>query len=144
MALTDVIPPKGRVYRYKKLLFWAQGGTIVIEDTANEGDVRVVALTEFLERAWTLKRIVTKRDYRYADERRIDEKFVEDAALCGREALKQGDPFDPAVIETLVRHRRKSFVTAGGAVVNLHTASASECPEQAAALPMLPLGKQKS
>ena len=138
----DKLPPRGKVYKYKKLEYWAQGGTICIEDTGVEDETRfrTVTVKEFLRRALTLKVLVLKSKYDYVDERLTDEKFVEEAAKCIREAMNQGDPFDPRVLEHYYRHRRRSFIVgADGKPFTLHTASQSECGGQGNSLPPIPV-----
>ncbi len=142
MAIGDKLPPRGTTYKYKALEFWAQGGVICIEDTSDEteGRFRTVSIQEFLHRAVALKNCVQHVKYDYADERRQDEKFVEEAALCVRQAMRQGDPFDPKVLEHFYKHRRRSFICGvDGKPVFLHTASQSECGSQNKNLPAVPV-----
>lgn len=116
--MSDALPPRGRVYKFKKLIFWAQGGTICIEDV-NDGSFRCITAQDFAARRVAVRdqlTSATRNKYydTYPDERALDSRFVDEAKRCIQEALRQGDPFDPRVLEHFYRHRRPSLVHMGG------------------------------
>lgn len=171
MALLDKLPKAGRVYRYKALLFWAQGGLVCIEDTSAEGEFKTVTAAEFAARVITVRRLLERHAHKYADERNEDWNFIVNGAACVKEARRQGDPFDPAVLEELLRSRKRSYIYTGdstatvtfdpvvaesggvavahafkpgqGQSVTLHTVSQDHAPDQAAQLPPLPTKEDK-
>jgi hypothetical protein len=111
--MAERLPKAGRVYRYKKLLFWAQGGTICIEDTT-DGGFDVVTAAEFAARVIAVRGVLEADAHKYADERNEDWNFVVNGAAAVKEARrKQGDPFDPRVLDQLLRARRRSFIFTG-------------------------------
>lgn len=142
--LLDTPPKEGKHYRYCNLEFWAQGGVICIEDMKDETETRfrAISLSEFLERAANVKMALRYIDYKYADERVRDENFIKDAVQCAKEAMNQGDPFDPKVIEHYHRHRRRNF-SSGVSTENTPTRGvfpAETMPELNKLLPPLGVG----
>lgn len=163
--MSTKLPKPGQVYRYKKLLYWAQGGVICIEDT-RDGEFKTESRVEFAARVITIRTVLAADRYKYADERNEDFNFVINGAAAVKEARKQGDPFDPKVLESVLKHRRRSFIFTGdgstasvsyggvlgvedgegtrqfsydkGRSVVLHTVSQDEAPAQKALLPPIP------
>jgi hypothetical protein len=130
---------KGKVYKYRKLLFWAEGGCICIEDTSNEGNFKVVTRAEFAARVITLREYARRHTHRYADERIEDENFIVNGCAAIKEGKRQGDPFDPAVLEQMLREHRKTYVLGNGSVVIGHAKMQDESPSQKIELPPLPV-----
>lgn len=143
----DRLPPKGTVYRYRKLLFWAQGGCICIEDEAMDGDFQVVSRAEFAARVITMRANLEKGRYKYPDERIEDENFVINGAKAVKEGKHQGDPFDPEVLQQKMFELRQGRILLGngsGAVVGAHyyrrgAVSQSQDLAAQAVLPPLPV-----
>lgn len=148
MAALDQLPPAGRVRKYKSLLFWPQGGVVCIVDESKDGEFTTATAAEFAARVIQIRYLIERGTHKYADERNADYNFVCDGAACVKEARKQGDPFDPKVLEHLLRHRRRSFIfTGNGTGKVLHTAgvlhdanspAAREVAVQNALLPPIP------
>lgn len=163
MARLDKMPPQGRVYRFRRLLFWAQGGCICLEDTANDGNYNVIKREEFAARVVNLKMSVDKGHFdQYADERNEVINFVINGCAAIKEGKHQGDPFDPRVLadKLAANHISKGYIYLGdgsrvtvpnaappanppgklfiagpGQKVTLRTHSQSEVPDRAADLP---------
>lgn len=172
MAASDKLPKAGRVYRYKSLLFWAQGGIICIVDEAQDGDFHTETAADFAARVILMGRSLKLHQHVYADEREADTNFVLNGAACVKEARKQGDPFDPAALAQMLRSRSRSFIYTGdgcarvvedpvvkqsggiaqefqfspgsGSSITLHTVSQDQAPEQKSELPPIPTKGDKS
>jgi hypothetical protein len=164
MSSFDTLPRKGKVYKYKKLLFWAQGGCVCIEDTSQEGDFKVIPRHEFAARIIALREYGRKHGYRYADERIEDDNFIINGCACVKEGKHQGDPFDPTALQDILKSYSRNYVFTGdgnatvvfdpvvtpaggtavrhspgpGGSVVLHTRSQDQAPAQKALLPPLP------
>jgi len=146
LSKLDRLPPKGRVYRYRKLLFWAQGGCICIEDEAMDGDFKVVRRSDFAARIIAIRANLEKGRYRYVDDRIADENFIINGAAAVKEGRKQGDPFDPEVLRQKMLEWRNGKIILGngsGGVSGTHyfrrgAVSQSQDAATAAVLPPLP------
>lgn len=116
MANFDRIPAKGKVYRFRQLLFWAQGGCVCIEDMAQEGDYRVVSRADFAARVISMRDAIAAGEFdRHPDERNAAHDFVLNGVAVVKEAKHQGDPFDPVVLAQKTRDRQtqKGMLYAG-------------------------------
>ena len=163
MAQLDHYPKKGRVYRFRNLLFWAQGGCICLEDTAtSEGSFNVIKRTEFAARVIAIQKSVEAGHFNYASEREQAINFVINGCASIKEGRHQGDPFDPKVLSQQLRDRQtnkgyiylgdgtkvsvagdsspgenppgKDYVVGPGQKVKLHTHTSKDVPERVANL----------
>lgn len=116
VSIFNRLPPRGRVYRFRKLIFWAQGGQVCIEDEGMEGDFRLMSSAEFAARLIAFKQCLARHVYNYPSERAEAENFVTNGVACVNEAYKQGDPADPKVFEELRAERRRSIFYTGTGV----------------------------
>jgi hypothetical protein len=91
-----------RPHRFRDLVFWAEGGAVVLQNEAT-GEVSVLPVKTFLERLLALNLANTRE--RHIDEREELSSAVEAGVRIAREAKDQGDPLDPKVIEQRMRHR---------------------------------------
>lgn len=128
---------QGKVYAYKNLIFWAQGGVICIEDKEN-GDFNTVTAAEFAARIITVREILAKDRHRFTDERNEDHNFILNGCACVKEARKQGDPFDPAVIAYMNRHRGKSYIFTGDGTAVVSNAISHSRTDEGNVLPPIP------
>ena len=115
------MPKAGKVYKYRNLIFWAQGGQICIEDTA-DGSYRVCGRAKFAARVIMMNNVLKRASaeaLRFSDERNADYNFVTDGAAAVKEAKRQGDPQDPRVMEHWIKHHRPGYIFTGnsGSVV---------------------------
>ena len=129
---------QGKVYKYQDLIFWAQGGVICIEDT-RDGSYQTASRAEFVARILVVRQSIDANRYQYPSERNEDYNFIFNGVAAVKEAKQQGDPFDPAVIEALIRGRRKSWIfnSKGEAIGSSNAISHGSSPD-AHLLPPMP------
>jgi hypothetical protein len=113
VSIFNRLPIKGRVYRYRKLLFWAQGGWICLEDETQDGDFKVESSPTFAAKLVTFKVMLSRHLFNYPSERMEAENFVTNGIACVNEAYKQGDPTDPKVFAELKAERKRSIFYTG-------------------------------
>lgn len=131
MARLDKLPAKGKVYRFRKMLFWAQGGCICMERTDVDGDFNVISRAKFAAEVIMMRDAVNKGCYdQYADERIEMTNFVVNGAAAVKEGKKQGDPFDPAVMAQQLRDRHisKGFIYLGDGSKHTISTTVSDSP----------------
>jgi hypothetical protein len=108
MAQLDRVPPRGKVHRYRKLLFWAQGGCVCVENEDEAGAFKSMSRVDAVARVILFKQAVDEGAYNYADERIEATNFIVNWCDSVREAKRQGDPFDPEVLAQQLRERQNS------------------------------------
>ena len=115
MAQLDRYPAKGRVYRFRNLLYWAQGGCVCMERMDENGKFNVVQRKEFINRIVAIRDSLNMGHFRFADEREQMINFVLNACAVVKECRKQGDPFDPRVLADQIRARKlqKGYIYLG-------------------------------
>ncbi len=104
---------EGTRYKFRSLLFWAQGGLICIED-ARDNSFKAETVRDFLLRANAINGEIPRMGY--TDERLEHQKFVEDAICSCRQAKQQGQPDDPKAMADMLKMRRRSVLYASGPV----------------------------
>jgi hypothetical protein len=113
----DKLPTPGKPYKYKSMVFWAQGGSVCMESTqlpvGHDKHFQVIHIADFRRRRNVLVRAIEKGAFAVWDERMAARKFVEDADACIREGERQGNPMDPKVLAYLMRHRSRTFTFGG-------------------------------
>jgi hypothetical protein len=112
MSAFDKMPTPGKHFRYRDLVYWPQAGTICIDDTRDNSFV-VVTVQDFKMRIVMFRTLLERSTHKYSDERNEDWNFFLNATSCVKEAERQGDPFDPAVLASFYRHRRRSYIFTG-------------------------------
>lgn len=116
VSIFNRLPPRGKVYRYQHLIFWAQGGWVCVEDESQDGDFRNLHSAEFAARLVVFRAMLKRHVFNYPDERLAAENFVTNGTACVNEAYKQGDPSDPKIFEELKADRKRSIFYTGTGV----------------------------
>ena len=92
----------GRVYKFAKLRFWAETGLVKIVDEL-DGSYKVVDPREFLKRAEAMHDQGQRSNY--IDERLFFKSLAQQMVDCAKEALSQGSPFEPGVLDFYRAHK---------------------------------------
>lgn len=139
MAAVDKIPKKGKVYRFRHILFWAQGGCICLEDARKNGDFKALSRNEFKWRIVAFRdALLAGADDRWPYDRNETTNFIVNACAAVKEAKQQGDLFNPRVVEEKERERlnQKGFIYLGTGTenfrdfVNMGPASPDTLPDR--------------
>ncbi len=84
-----------KVYRYREQEFFAERGIIRVMDGRGNGDYATVTVRDFLVRAASFNAANTRHHIPDLAERRRYTRMISDMITCAKEAMTQGDPFDP-------------------------------------------------
>jgi hypothetical protein len=112
MGFSDLPRPKeGKHYRFRNQLFWAVEGAVVIEDQ-NTGEVKFLSIQDAKLRAFHLHDQV--KEMVIPDERDQVLQAVIDLAECRKEAMHQGDCFNPAILAKRNKQDKRSIGMVSG------------------------------
>lgn len=103
----------GKHYRFQNYEFWACDGMIAILDLEKAGSTEesVAAATKWLRPGEFLKNAIGARMMLDLTDPWEGRRMLEAAQACVKEAIKQGNIFDPKSFEQMVEDRRKVQVS---------------------------------
>lgn len=85
---------KSKIYKYKRITFWAQHGVVMVHDD-RDGQTTEVPALEFKKRGASFKLETSVEQY--FDEANNLSALASDVDACVDQALRQGDPTNPRV-----------------------------------------------
>ena len=100
----------GKYYAFQDIEFWAQGGMVHWWDN-RDGTFGSISPTEWRNRADAIGQEIAFEQF--SDDRIAKENLCNNMRKCADQAVFQGDPTDPKVIEYMLRHKTNNYVLIG-------------------------------